>query len=80
MTPVVDRNVLAGRLVEAVDHLFTEGGPNPDMTEWMTGLCAGHLLLLWNLKEAWQGFPSEEDSQAAQKIADTIAAAFGRRR
>jgi hypothetical protein len=78
MTLVVDRNVLAGVLVEAVDLLFTQS-PNQDMTERMTGLYAGHLLLLWNRREAWQqGSPSEENSQDAQKIEDMIAAALVR--
>jgi hypothetical protein len=78
LTLVVDRNVLYYVLAEAVDGLLTEGA-NQGLIGQTTGLYAGHLLLLWNLKEAWQqGSPSEEDSQAAQKVADTIAASFVR--
>jgi hypothetical protein len=78
MTLVVDRNVLDDVLAEAVDGLLTEDA-NQGLIGQTTGICAGHLLLLFNPKEAWQqGSPSEEDSQDAQKIEDMIAAAFVR--
>jgi hypothetical protein len=33
-------------------------------------------MLFCDLKDGWQGFPSEEDRQAAWTVCNTIAAAF----